>query len=149
MRIAVIGCGVVGYFGAKLALAGNDVTFVARGRHLAALRAGGLRVETCGTTLSVDPVRATDDLSSIGPVDVAMSCVKLWDVELTAAALAPLLAGGGVVIPFQNGVDAPRILRRALGSDRVLGGVAYIAATIRSPGVIAHTGTMARLRVGA
>jgi 2-dehydropantoate 2-reductase len=149
MRIAVIGAGGVGgYFGAKLALAGNDVTFVARGRHLAALRANGLRVETGGGTIAVNPARATDDLAAIGPVDVAMSCVKLWDVEATAPALAPLVASGGVVIPFQNGVDAPEMLRRALG-DRVLGGVAYIAAAIASPGVVIHTGTMARLRVGA
>jgi 2-dehydropantoate 2-reductase len=150
MRIAVVGAGGVGgYFGAKLALAGNDVTFIARGPHLAALRERGLRVETGGATLLVDRVRATDDPAGIGPVDVAMSCVKLWDVDSTASALAPLLAEGGVVIPFQNGVDAPEILRRSLGNDRVLGGVAYIAATIASPGVIAHTGTMARLRVGA
>jgi 2-dehydropantoate 2-reductase len=150
MRIAVIGAGGVGgYFGAKLALAGNDVTFVARGRHLAAVRADGLRVETGGRTLVVNPAQASGDIASIGPVDVAMFCVKLWDVEATAAALAPLVAEGGVVVPLQNGVDAPEILRRALGVDRVLGGVAYIAATIRSPGVVAHTGSMARLRVGA
>jgi len=150
MRIAVVGAGGVGgYFGARLALAGNEVTFVARGRHLAALRASGLSVETTGTTLRVEAVRATDDVATIGPVDVAMSCVKLWDVQPTAPALAPLLAEGGVVIPFQNGVDAPEMLRHALGRDRVLGGVAYIAAAIRAPGVIAHTGTMARLRVGA
>jgi 2-dehydropantoate 2-reductase len=150
MRIAVIGAGGVGgYFGARLALAGNDVTFVARGRHLAALRANGLRVETAGSALAVKPANATDDLASIGPVDVAMFCVKLWDVEATAPALAPLVASGGVAIPFQNGVDAPEVLRRVLGADRVLGGVAYVAATIASPGVIEHTGTMARLRVGA
>src|SRR6185503_6727114 len=115
VRIAVVGAGGVGgYFGARLALAGNEVTFVARGRHLAALRASGLSVETTGTTLRVEAVRATDDVATIGPVDVAMSCVKLWDVQPTAPALAPLLAEGGVVIPFQNGVDAPEMLRHAL-----------------------------------
>src|SRR5258708_34653750 len=75
--------------------------------------------------------------------------VKLWDVERAAAQVKRLVAHGGVVIPFQNGLDSPGILHRVVGPERVLGGVAYIAATIREPGVIAHTGTMAKLRVGA
>ena len=150
MRIAVIGTGGVGgYFGARLAKAGNDVVFVARGAHLAAMRAQGLRVESAGGDIVLDRVEATDDPAGIAPVDVAMFCVKLWDVETAAAQIAPLLARGGVVIPFQNGVDSPAILARVLGEARVLGGVAYIAASIRSPGVIAHLGSMARLRVGA
>jgi 2-dehydropantoate 2-reductase len=78
-----------------------------------------------------------------------MFCVKLWDVEAAAAQVAPMVQTGGVVIPFQNGLEAPEVLERVLGPARVLGGVAYIAATIKAPGVIAHTGTMARLRVGA
>jgi 2-dehydropantoate 2-reductase len=94
-------------------------------------------------------VHATDDVASLGPVDVAMLCVKLWDVEAVAPALAPLVAGGGVVIPFQNGVDAPAMLRAVLPAEAVAGGTAQIAATIRAPGVIAHTGTLARMRVGA
>jgi len=78
-----------------------------------------------------------------------MFCVKLWDVEQSAAEIAPLVARGGVVIPFQNGIDAVDIVTRAVGPSHVLGGVAYIAASIKAPGVIAHVGTMARLRVGA
>jgi 2-dehydropantoate 2-reductase len=92
---------------------------------------------------------ATDDLSALGPVDVAMLCVKLWDVEATAPKLAGIVSNGGVVIPFQNGVESADRVAALLGPSHVLGGVAYIAATIRAPGVIAHTGTMARLRVGA
>jgi 2-dehydropantoate 2-reductase len=150
MRIAVIGAGGVGgYFGGRLAQAGNDVTFVARGRHLEALRGGGLRIESGLGNAVVRPAQATDDIASIGPVDVTMFCVKLWDVEATAPKLAPLVRDGGVVIPFQNGVESHEVLRGVLGKDHVLGGVAYIAATIREPGVIAHTGTMARLTVGA
>lgn len=150
MRIAVIGAGGVGgFFGGKLAHAGHDVTFVARGRHLDAILANGLVVESGTGNFTVAPARAVERLADVGPVDVAMLCVKLWDVESTAPALAPLLSGGGVVIPFQNGVDSPATLQRVLGDDKVLGGVAYIAATIRAPGVIAHTGTMARLTVGA
>ena len=149
MKIAVIGAGGVGgYFGGKLAQAGNDVTFVARGRHLDAVLGGGLRIES-GLGNVVVRAKATRDVASIGPVDVAMLCVKLWDVESTAPLLAPLVAQGGVVIPFQNGVESHEILQRVLGHEHVLGGVAYIAATIREPGVIAHTGTMARLTVGA
>jgi 2-dehydropantoate 2-reductase len=150
MRIAVMGSGGVGgYFGAKLAQAGHDVTFVARGAHLAAMRGGGLRIESAGGDIVLPRVSATDDPASLGSVDVVMFCVKLWDVERAAAQVAPLVSRGGVVIPFQNGIDSPSILARVLGDERVLGGVAYIAASIRAPGVIAHVGSMARLRVGA
>jgi 2-dehydropantoate 2-reductase len=150
MRIAVIGAGGVGgYFGAKLAAGGNDVVFVARGAHLAAMRANGLRVESAGGDIVLPQVIATDDPSSLAPVDVVMFCVKLWDVEQSATQIAPLVARGGVVIPFQNGIDSHDILLRVLGAGHVLGGVAYIAASIRAPGVIAHVGSMARLRVGA
>ena len=150
MRIAVMGTGGVGgYFGARLARAGNEVAFVARGAHLAAMRANGLRIESAGGDVVLPNVRATDDPSSLEPVDVVMFCVKLWDVEEAAHSIASLLTGAGVVVAFQNGIDSPDILRRVVGDAHVLGGVAYIAATIRAPGIIAHTGTMARLRVGA
>lgn len=150
MRILVMGAGGVGgYFGALYARAGHDVTFVARGAHLAALRVNGLAIESGVAPLHLPSVRAIDDPASAGPVDVVMFCTKLWDVEAAAARIAPALAGGGIAIPFQNGVDSHSMLQRALGAERVAGGVAQIAATIRSPGVIAHTGTMARLQVGA
>lgn len=150
MKIAVIGAGGVGgYFGGRLAQAGHEVTFVARGGHLDALRDGGLRIESGLGDVVVKPARATQDIREIGPVDVTMFCVKLWDVESTASQLTPLVQDGGVAIPFQNGVESHEVLRRVLGKDHVLGGVAYIAATIREPGLIAHTGTMARLTVGA
>lgn len=150
MRIAVIGSGGVGgFFGAKLALGGHDVAFVARGDHLAAMLRSGLLVESGPSPMHLREVVATDNPATLAPVDVVMLCVKLWDVEDAGRKIAPLLRSGGVVIPFQNGVDAPDMLMRMLGPARVLGGVAYIAAAIRSPGVIAHTGTMARLRVGA
>jgi 2-dehydropantoate 2-reductase len=150
MRIAVIGAGGVGgYFGAKLAKAGHDVAFVARGAHLDALRTRGLVVESAGGNIVLPKVSATSDPAALAPVDVAMFCVKLWDVEQAAAQMVPLCAKGGVVIPFQNGIDSVDVLARTLGPARVLGGVAYIAASIRAPGVIAHVGSMARLRVGA
>jgi 2-dehydropantoate 2-reductase len=150
MRIAVIGAGGVGgYFGGRLAQAGNDVTFVARGRHLAAMRERGLVLESAAGNTCITRATFVEDPASAGPCDVVMFCVKLWDVESAAFRIAPLVAKGAVVIPFQNGVDAPDILQRTLGAQRVLGGIAYIASTIREPGVVAHTGTMARLVVGA
>jgi 2-dehydropantoate 2-reductase len=150
MRIAVFGTGGVGgYFGAKLARGGNDVAFIARGAHLAAMRANGLRVESAGGDIELPKAIVTDDPSSLAPVDAVLLCVKLWDVEEAARQVVPLLEGGGVVIPFQNGIDSPDVLRRIVGDPHVLGGVAYIAATIRAPGVITHTGSMARLRIGA
>ncbi len=150
MRIAVMGAGGVGgYFGAQLARAGHDVAFIARGRHLAALRERGLTVESAVGPVQALPVTATDVPGDLAPADVVMFCVKLWDVETGARAVAPLLAGGGIVIPFQNGVESPQVLMRVLGEACVAGGVAQIGAVISAPGVIAHTGTMARLRVGA
>lgn len=150
MRIAVIGAGGVGgYFGARLARAGNDVAFVARGRHLAALRERGLRVESAGGDIALAPVVATDDPSTLAPADAVMLCVKLWDVESATRQIQPLVAAGGVVIPFQNGIDAPEIVGGIVGPGHVLGGVAYISAAIAEPGVIRHVGSMARLRVGA
>ncbi len=150
MRIAVIGAGGVGgYFGARLAQAGHDVAFVARGAHLAAIRERGLAIESARGNATIGGATATDDPATIAPCDVIMFCVKLWDVESAARQIAPLVAKGGVAIPFQNGLASPEVLTRTLGAARVLGGVAYIAATVRAPGVIAHTGTMARLRIGA
>lgn len=150
MRIAVIGTGGVGgYFGGRLAQAGHEVAFLARGKHLAALRSRGLVIESGAGNATVAGATFTDDIAAMPACDVAMFCVKLWDVGSAAAQLKPLLAKGGVAVPFQNGVDAPDILRREIGDDRVLGGIAYVAATIREPGVIAHTGAMARLVVGA
>jgi 2-dehydropantoate 2-reductase len=150
MRIAVIGAGGVGgYFGARLAQAGHDVAFVARGAHLAAIREHGLGIESARGNATIRNAPATDDPATLDPCDVIMFCVKLWDVESAAGQIAPLAAKGGVVIPFQNGLASHAILARALGAAHVLGGVAYIGATVRAPGVIAHTGTMARLRIGA
>ena len=150
MRILVMGAGGVGgYFGALYAQAGHDVTFVARGAHLAALRAHGLRIESGVTPLHLASVRAIEQPSTAGAADVVMFCTKLWDVESAGRQIAPVVANGGIVIPFQNGVDSHVILQRMLGADRVAGGVAQIGAVIKAPGVIAHTGTMARLQVGA
>lgn len=148
MKIAVFGSGGVGgYFGARLAAAGNEVHFIARGAHLQAIWTGGLRVQSALGNVELRPP-VHEDPAEIGPVDVVMLTVKLWDVETAAQRLAPLVRGGGHVIPFQNGIEAASMVARAVGADSVMGGSAYVAARVKAPGVIEHTGTMARLRFG-
>ncbi len=150
MRIVVMGAGGVGgYFGGLLAKAGQDVTFIARGAHLAAMQRDGLTVESAATPFSVRPVQATDDPASIGVADIVLFAVKLYDMEAAAAALAPLVGPGTVVITLQNGVDAPETVARAIGADHVAGGVAYIAGFIERPGVVRHAGMVPRLVFGA
>lgn len=149
MRFAVMGAGGVGgYFGARLAQAGHEVSFVARGRHLAALQTRGLTLKSPlgDATLKV---RAAEDPAALGAADVVLFAVKLWDTESAAQRVRPLLAEGGVVIPFQNGVESIERVGKVLGAERVMGGAAYIASRIGEPGVIVQTGTMARLRFGA
>jgi 2-dehydropantoate 2-reductase len=135
-------------FGAALAKAGGDVTFVARGAHLAAMRKDGLRVLSPRGDVHLDPTQATDDPAAIGPVDVVLFCVKLWDVESAGAAVKPLVGPNTAVIPLQNGIDASERLIPILGKDAVMGGVAQISATIAAPGVVRQTGTFMRLIFG-
>jgi 2-dehydropantoate 2-reductase len=149
MRIAVIGAGGVGgAFGAALANAGADVTFVARGVHLKAIRENGLRVEGGRGQTLIKPAQATDEPATIGPVDFVMFCVKLWDVETAGAAIKPLIGPVTAVIPLQNGIDSAERLIPILGARAVMGGVAQISATIAEPGVIRQTGTFMRLIFG-
>jgi 2-dehydropantoate 2-reductase len=148
-RIAVIGAGGVGgSFGAALAKAGSDVTFVARGAHLQAMRTRGLKVLGPRGDVHLEPTQATDDPASIGPADYVMFCVKLWDVESAGAAIRPLIGPDTAVIPLQNGIDASERLIPILGKAAVMGGVAQISATIAEPGVIRQTGTFMRLLFG-
>ena len=149
MRIAVMGAGGVGgYFGARLAQSGHDVAFVARGRHLAAMRERGLEVRSALGDVRLLQPAVTNDPSTLAPADIVLFAVKLWDTESAAAAVRPLVAKGGVVVPFQNGVESIERIGAIVGAKHVMGGAAYIAATIAEPGVILHTGTMARLRFG-
>ncbi|PWR19874.1 2-dehydropantoate 2-reductase [Zavarzinia compransoris] len=137
MKIAVIGAGGVGgYFGARLAQAGHDVAFVARGAHLAALQKNGLAVEGAAGSFLLPAVHATRDPASIGPADIVVFAVKMYDVAAAAALIGPLLGPDTLVLTLQNGVDAPHLLTRNLGARRVLGGAAYISAVIAAPGVI-------------
>ncbi len=149
MRIAVMGTGGVGgYFGARLALGGCDVTFIARGAQLAALRQRGLRVLSADGDMHVEHVAATDDPRQVAPVDLVLFGVKLWDTEDAARLIMPMLGANTAVVSFQNGVLKDEVLRRVLGDRAVIGGVCYIAATIAEPGVIRQTGAMQRLVFG-
>ncbi len=149
MRIVIMGSGGVGgYFGARLAEAGCDVAFIARGAHLATLRERGLVVESQLGDVHLPRVRATDDPTGLGPVDLVLIAVKLWDTESAAQMVVPLVGPGTAVVSFQNGVQKDEVLRRIVGDAAVMGGACYIAATIARPGVISHTGTMQRLVFG-
>ena len=148
MRIAVVGAGGIGAgFGAALAQAGGDVTFIARGAHLAAMKSHGLKVESPRGDIHLKPAQATDDPAAVGPVDVVLFCVKLWDVESAGRHIKPLVGPQTAVIPLQNGIDAPERLVPILGAA-VMGGVAQISASITAPGVIRQVGTFMRLLFG-
>lgn len=149
MRIAVMGTGGVGgYFGARLAEGGHEVSFVARGRQLEALRARGLRVRSPLGDVHLPEVRVTDDPAELDPVDLVLFGVKLWDTRPAAELVKPLLGEHTAVVSFQNGVVKDDILRDTLGARHVIGGVCYIAATIAEPGVIQHSGTLQRVVFG-
>src|SRR3984957_12774287 len=149
MRIAVVGAGGVGGgFGAALAKAGADVTFTARGAHLAAMKSQGLRVQGPRGDTHLVPTQATDDPAEIGKADVVLFCVKLWDVESAGMHIKPLIGAETAVIPLQNGIDAADRLIPILGEKAVMGGVAQISASIIAPGVIQQVGTFMRMVFG-
>ena len=149
MKIAIIGAGGVGgYFGARLAAAGEDVTFIARGAHLEAMRRNGLRLLSALGDLTLEQVKAESDPSRVGAVDVVLVAVKLWNTEDAMQIARPLLGPATAVVSFQNGVEAIDIATRHFGKPHVMGGVAHIAAVIDSPGVIRNSGTLARLTFG-
>jgi 2-dehydropantoate 2-reductase len=149
MRIAVIGAGGVGAgFGATLAKAGADVTFVARGAHLAAMKRDGLKVQSARGDIHLIPTQATDQPADIGKVDIVLFCVKLWDVESAGVQIKPLIGPDTAVIPLQNGIDAAERLIPILGANAVMGGVAQISAHIAGPGVVQQVGTFMRMIFG-
>lgn len=148
MRIAVMGAGGLGgYFGVRLALGGAEVHFIARGRHLQAMHDDGLRIDG-PEPLHVARVNATDDAHSVGPVDLVMLCVKLWDTEAALEQIRPLVGAQTAIVSFQNGVLKDQALRAAYGAGPVMGGVGYVATTIDRPGMIRQTGPMQRLLFG-
>ncbi len=149
MRVAIFGAGGVGgYFGGRLALAGNDVSFIARGRHLEAMRSGGLRVDSIKGDFHLFPVSATDDPSQVGVVDAVLVAVKAWQVPEAARSMKPLVGPETLVLPLENGVEAPSQLAEELGRDHVLGGMCQIISFIAEPGHIKHTGVEPHIALG-
>lgn len=151
MRIAVYGSGGVGgYFGGRLAESGQDVTFIARNEHLAAIRRDGLTVASVEGDFSIPAaaVQATDDPRQVGPVDVIILGVKTWQVAEAAEAIKPMVGPDTVVLPLENGVEASRVLVAALGPGHVLGGLCAIVAMVDAPGRIRHAGVAPVIRFG-
>ncbi len=139
MKILVFGAGGVGgYFGGRLVQAGANVTFVARGPHLEALRSRGLSIESIVGDVHLSTVQATDDLASLEPVDVVLSCVKMDHLAETTAALKPLLKPSTLVVPLQNGVEAPGMVADTLGREHAGAGMCRVVSFIAAPGVIHH-----------
>lgn len=150
MKIVMMGSGGVGgFFGGRLLQAGCDVSFVARGKHLAALRERGLTIENEPQgDIHLPKVQVTDDPSTLGPADLVILSVKLWDTEAAVGAIKSIVGANTAVLSLQNGVTKDEILRRAFGDAAVMGGVAYVATYVAQPGVIHQTGTMQRIVIG-
>jgi 2-dehydropantoate 2-reductase len=149
MRIAAMAAGAVGgYFGARLASAGHDVAFIARGAHRDALRRDGLRVESSLGDLHVKELTVTDDPKQVGPVDLVLFAVKLWDTETAGEQARPLIGPNTRVVTLQNGVDSVERLAPMLGDGATIGGATYVVTNIARPGAIRHTGTYAKIRCG-
>jgi 2-dehydropantoate 2-reductase len=149
MRVAIMGPGGIGGpLGASLAQAGDDVTFIARGAHLDAIRRNGFRVEGERGTIHIHPANATANPGEIGVVDLVLFCVKLWDVEAAGQAIRPIVGTDTTVIPLQNGIDAAERLAAILGPSAVMGGVAMVGGNIEAPSVIRQTAPMQRIIFG-
>lgn len=139
MKVAVMGTGAIGgYVGARLADAGAEVSLVARGAHLQEIREHGLKVTSPNGDLHIRPVQASDDPGDIGPVDIVLFAVKLYDLTTAAEAIRPMVGPDTLVVFLQNGVDAEAVLTEAFGRKRVAGGVALINGALAAPGVIEH-----------
>ncbi len=141
MKIAVFGTGAVGgYLGGRLAQAGNDVTFIARGAHLKSIQSDGLRVRSINGDFSIDPAKTTDHPETIGTVDLILCCVKSWQVKEIADQIKPLIKSDTIIIPIQNGVEAHTTLSNSIGGNHILPGLCKMISLVEAPGVISHIG---------
>lgn len=149
MRIAIYGTGGVGaYFGGRLAQAGEDVVFIARGEHLKAIGEKGLKVDSVKNDFIVHPAEATDDPAQVGVVDMILVGVKAWQIPDAAQAMRPMVGPETFIVPIQNGVDAPDQLAEVLGAEHVLGGSCRIISFIVEPGHICHAGVEPSIAFG-
>jgi 2-dehydropantoate 2-reductase len=149
MRVAIVGSGGTGgYFGGLLARAGEEVTFIARGAHLEALRLRGLTVKSRLAGEFTLPVRATDTPNEVGPVDLILFCVKTYDTDTAAQSIDPLIGAETMLLSLQNGVDNAERIAQIAGHNSGLGAVAYVVSAIETPGVIAQTAGPGRIILG-
>jgi 2-dehydropantoate 2-reductase len=149
MKIAILGSGAVGgYYGARLALAGHDVTFIARGAHLAAIRERGLEIRSAALGDFIATGRAEEDTARVGPVDLVLFAVKTYDNPTALPLLRPLLGDETTVLSVQNGVDSAAEVAQVAGEARTLGGTTYVATALEAPGLIVQTGTHRRIVFG-
>ncbi len=149
MKVAIVGTGAVGgYFGGRLAEAGNDVTFIARGSHLKAIQSGGLRVKSILGDFTIKPAQATDRTEKVGAVDLVLCCVKSWQVAAITDQLKPLVGSDTTIVPLQNGIEAHTILSESIGRRHVLPGLCKMISLVEGPGIISHKGIDPYLSIG-
>ena len=149
MKVAIVGAGGVGgYFGGRLAQAGEDVVFIARGEHLRAMQRKGLQVDSINGDFRVDRVLATDDPATVGEVDYVLVAVKSWQLRDAIETLRPMVGKTTSIVPLLNGVDAPDQLTNVFGAERVLGGTCSVISMIAGPGHVRHAGAHPTIRFG-
>jgi 2-dehydropantoate 2-reductase len=149
MKIAIMGTGGVGgYYGGLLAQGGHDVTFIARGAHLAAIQENGLQVKSIHGDFHVKPAQATDDPAQIGPVDLVVFCTKTYSIDAAAQQIKPLVGPETTVLPLENGIDAANRIGAMVGMEHMLGGVTWISSAVESPGVIKQVSQFRRVVIG-
>ncbi|HEX9851110.1 2-dehydropantoate 2-reductase [Candidatus Deferrimicrobium sp.] len=149
MKVAIVGAGGVGgYFGGRLAQAGDDVVFIARGEHLRAMRRKGLQVDSINGDFRVDRVLATDDPATVGEVDYVLVAVKSWQLRDAIETMRPMVGKTTSIVPLLNGVDAPDQLTNVFGAERVLGGTCSVISMIAGPGHVRHAGALPTIRFG-
>jgi len=149
MKVAILGTGAVGgYFGGRLAQAGNDVTFIARGAHLKAIQSNGLQVKSISGDFSINPAQATDHTERVGAVDLILCCVKSWQVAEITDQLEPLVGPDTTIVPLQNGVESHTILSHSIGNKHVLPGLCKMISLVEGPGIISHIGIDPYLSIG-
>jgi 2-dehydropantoate 2-reductase len=149
MRVTVMGSGGTGgYFGGLLARAGEDVTFIARGAHLEAIRSKGLTVRSRLVGDFTIPARATDDPREGGPADLVLFCVKAYDTESAAERLRPAVGPDTVILPVQNGIDSAESIGRVVGPGHVVGGLAEVSSVVEAPGLINQSAGPGAIQLG-
>ncbi|NTW16090.1 MAG: 2-dehydropantoate 2-reductase [Syntrophaceae bacterium] len=149
MKIAIMGTGGVGgYYGGLLAQSGQDVTFIARGAHLRAIREQGLKVKSVHGDFTVSPAEATDTPAEVGPVDMVLFATKTYQTDEAARSITPMIARNTVVVSLQNGIDAADRIGKVVGMEHMLGGVTWLSAAIEAPGVIGQYSQFRRIALG-